>query len=323
MTKKALIVGINEYPKPYRLSGCVNDAKEIQRLLVDNGDGSHNFDTKPLLDSLATKTNILNKIDELFDKETDVALFYFSGHGSDDKNDGFIISCEGESISFAELIRKVNGSKSKYKIVILDCCYSGKFGCDSRIGDKTALSENTVILTACSPCECAIDDCKSMHGTFTKLLIGALEGGASDVLGRITAGSIYAYIDQALGAWEQRPYFKANVSSFSPIREIKPKIDVAELKKGLDYFEKENSNFILDPSFEETNFKGNKQHKAAKPYAKDENVQKMKILQKMNRNGLVVPRHEEFMYFAAMHSDAVQLTCLGRHYWNLHKKHRI
>ena len=79
----------------------------------------------------------------------------------------------------------------------------------------------------------------------------------------------------------------------------------------------------LDPSYEETNVKGNRQYSAIKPYAKKENVLKMKLLQKMNQNGLVIPTSEKYMYYAAMNNSYVGLTELGKHYWNLYKNNRI
>ena len=51
-------------------------------------------------------------------------------------------------------------------------------------------------------------------GIFTNLVLAALEGGAADLRGHVTPGSIYAYVDQALGAWDQRPIFKTNVTQF-------------------------------------------------------------------------------------------------------------
>ena len=41
--KKALIVGIDEYPDA-PLKGCINDANAVAELLRTNGDGSPNFD---------------------------------------------------------------------------------------------------------------------------------------------------------------------------------------------------------------------------------------------------------------------------------------
>ena len=51
------------------------------------------------------------------------------------------------------------------------------------------------------------------HGLFTSLLLEALKGGAADITGHITPGGIYAYIDKALGPWEQRPVFKTKCNS--------------------------------------------------------------------------------------------------------------
>ena len=318
--KKALVIGINEYCSQ-KLIGCVNDANDIEKLLLTNGDSSHNFDVKKIINNEATKENILQAYEDLFKSETEIALFYFSGHGYDDKTDGAIVTFDNKTICFKDLMNITNNSKSKYKIIILDCCFAGKIAQYNIIGDMTVLGNNTVILTACSPIETAEDDCIDKHGTFTKLLIGAREGGAADILGRITAGSVYSYIDQALGAWQQRPYFKANVSSFMPIRNVGLKMPLKELKKGLGLFEKEDTAFLLNPSFEITNNKTNKN--SIKPYAIEENVQNMKTLQKMNQNGLVIPSNEQYMYYAAMKSDSVKLTTLGKNYWRLNKLNRI
>lgn len=53
------------------------------------------------------------------------------------------------------------------------------------------------------------------------LLVEALYGGAMNLLGEVSPGSIYSYIDRSLGAWdEQRPLFKANISSFVSLRKM-------------------------------------------------------------------------------------------------------
>lgn len=52
------------------------------------------------------------------------------------------------------------------------------------------------------------------HGVFTDLLLQALQGGAANITGQITPGSVYAYIDQALGEWKQKPIFKTNIKRF-------------------------------------------------------------------------------------------------------------
>ena len=150
-------------------------------------------------------------------------------------------------------------------------------------------------------------------GVFTSLLIDGLQGGAADLRGYITSGSLYAYVDQALGPWDQRPIFKTNVSKFTSIRSVKPPVPFETLRKITDYFETPEEEFQLDPSYEFTNEKD----------AILENVEIFKDLQKFVANRLVVPVGEEHMYFAAMNSKSCKLTALGYQYWRLVKEGRV
>lgn len=86
----ALIVGINNYVYVGKLGGCVNDAKNVLDYLETATQGGE-FELKPLLltDEKATKQNITDGFLKhlcLAEKD-DVALFYFSGHGAQEKAD--------------------------------------------------------------------------------------------------------------------------------------------------------------------------------------------------------------------------------------------
>ena len=147
------------------------------------------------------------------------------------------------------------------------------------------------------------------HGVFTNLLLDALHGGAADLRGHITPGSVYAYIDQALGPWDQRPVFKTNVTRFTSLRTISPQVPTEILRKIIEYFPSPEEQFALDPSYEDTNTDDVK-HSVIAPLAKPENVAIFKHLQKFQSVGLVVPVDAEFMYFAAMNSTSCKLTAL-------------
>ena len=117
---------------------------------------------------------------------------------------------------------------------------------------------------------------------------------------------------QTAGAWsgqgtETEPYKITNAS---------------ELKQLKDFFSRPEDEFSLDPSFEFTNTP-KVDHELIQPFAKPENVQKFKFLQKMVSVGLVEPVGEEHMYFAAMHSKSCRLTPLGKYYLHLAQKDRI
>lgn len=221
-----------------------------------------------------------------------------------------------------EIIKFVNKSKAKNKIVILDCCYSGLAGSTGIIGDESFLSNGTIIMSASRKNEVAVGGLYGENSVFTGLFIEALGGAASDVFGNTTPSSIYAFIDRALGSWQQRPIFKSNVESFISLRKNEPKIAITEIKKITELFPNKNESILLDSSYEPTNFKGSKDRNH-EPYFKKENGEKFRILQLFNRNGLVVPCEEENMYETAMNNKTCQLTKLGKYYYELVKNKKI
>ena len=253
---------------------------------------------------------------ELFDGDGDVALLYFSGHGYFDITGGFIVTPDyekyDEGVSMDDILTLANKSKIKNKIIILDCCHSGAFGSPQISGGQISqINEGVVVLTASRSSEAAVE--VDGHGVFTSLLLDAIQGGAADLMGRVTPGSIYAYIDQALGPWDQRPIFKTNVTNFTSIRTVTPPVSPDILRKIVEYFSTPEAEFSLDPSFEDTNIE----------VAKPENVTIFKNLQKFQGVNLVRPVGEEYMYYAAQNSKSCKLTALGYHYWQLVKGGRI
>ncbi|MFA6808453.1 MAG: caspase family protein [Eubacteriales bacterium] len=321
--RKALVVGINKYPK-VPLSGCINDADKFSDIIERNEDGSPNFDIR-LEKDVETKAKLKGLVSDLFSGDSDTAIFYFSGHGYLDNIGGYIVTPDYQphdyGVSMDEILTIANKSKVKNKIIILDCCYSGALGTPEVIGDKAAhIGEGLSILTASKGNEVAME--KGGQGIFTNLLLDALRGGAADLRGYITPGSVYAYIDQALGPWDQRPVFKTNITRFTSLRTVQPAIPIETLRKIINYFPTPKDEYKLDPSYEDTNTEII-EHKIIEPYADANNVKIFKDLQKLESIGLVIPVDEDHMYFAAMQSKSCKLTALGYHYWRLVKEKRI
>ncbi|MFA6897053.1 MAG: caspase family protein [Patescibacteria group bacterium] len=312
--RKALLIGIDDYPN-LPLTGCVNDASILSGVIEKNGDGSPNFSVR-LRTNIPKKSELKGEIVELFDGKGDVALLYFSGHGYLDITGGYIVTPDyekhDEGVSMEEILTLANKSEIKNKIIILDCCHSGAFGSPEVSGGHVAqINEGVVVLTASRSTETAAEI--DGHGVFTGLLLDAIQGGAADLMGRITPGGIYAYIDQALGPWDQRPVFKTNVTNFTSLRTVTPPVSPDILRKIVEYFPAPEAEYPLNPSFEYTNV----------DVAKPENVAIFKHLQKFQGVNLVRPVGEEYMYFAAQNSKSCKLTALGYHYWRLVTEGRI
>ena len=313
--RKALVVGINNYAgSPLR--GCINDATAVATALGTHGDGSPNFDVKLAVSPPTTldRAALRSAIESLFSGEPEIALLYFSGHGFIKSTGGYVVTTDfkkyDEGVSMDDILVLAGQSRAKDKVVILDCCHSGAFGSPAIAASVAQLPDGLTVLTASRDSESALE--VNGCGIFTSLVVDALQGGAADLRGHVTPGSVYSYVDQALGAWDQRPIFKTNVSRFTSLRTIPPRLPPTVLRKLCTHFKSPQDIFPLDPGYEDTS-----------PAPDKAKVAIFKELQKLFSVGLVVPVDEEFMYFAAMNSKSCRLTALGYHYWRLVKEKRV
>lgn len=308
MTRAAICIGINDYTYVSPLGGCENDARSIHERLERNHDQSPNVASRLFLSSETqiTRSELRRLSSELFTKpDLELAIFYFAGHGSRTDSGPFLISQdardEDEGLAMGDLITRANESTARERVIILDCCHSGAidqlFGSDQNLALKPGVS----ILAASRDIETSQE--VGGRGVFTSKVCDALDGGAADVTGSVTVASTYAYVDQVLALWEQRPLFKANVSKLVSLREAEPAVSKDKLRKLVDYFPSPDFVFPLDPSYEPT----------AEPHH-EENEAIFADLQRYRGARLLVPHGTEHMYYAAMESRACSLTPLGRFY---------
>jgi hypothetical protein len=138
MSKKALCVGINDYPYDGSdLNGCVNDAQAWADVLVSHYDFSGS-DVKLLIDAQATKAAILAGLKELLTgvEAGDVLVFTNSSHGT------YIADTSGDEPMYDEAICPydcadnllvdddlrglfANLPRGVHLTVISDSCFSG------------------------------------------------------------------------------------------------------------------------------------------------------------------------------------------------------
>lgn len=330
--RRALLVGIDDYPGA-PLSGCVNDAETMATLLGKHEDGAPNFDCRLLTGPPTSVTSglVYKQIAQLFAHEADVALLYFSGHGTENNLGGYLVTPDAnqyrEGVSMTDVLKLANSSRAKEIVIILDCCHSGALGGVPLLGEANEvaiLREGVSILTASRSTqlsyEVAVDeDGDKVQGLFTALVCGALDGGAADVVGNVTVASVYAYVDQSLGAWDQRPLLKAHVANLTSLRRCKPLVVQETLRMLPKWFSVPDFDHPLDPSYEPS---PNGQRKPPEE-RHDRHEAIFKCLQNLRDAKLVVPVGEEHLYYAAMNSTSCRLTPLGLHYWRLANEGRI
>jgi len=147
MARKALCVGINDYPygEDNDLKGCVNDANDWAALLKAHYDFT---DIKTLLDAQATKANMLAGLKDLLAgaKAGDVLVFTNASHGT------YIADKDGDEPTYDEAIcpydvedgqlivddelREIfaNLTKGLNLTIISDSCHSGSVT-RAKVGD--------------------------------------------------------------------------------------------------------------------------------------------------------------------------------------------
>lgn len=323
--RKALVVGINYYEHGGSLFGCVDDAHAVKAALERHDGGAVNFDCALLTGTGPTdhvkRGELRDGIQELFATDVETALFYFAGHGHIEIAGGYLLATDSkrgdEGVALADILTFANDSPAKNKIIVLDSCHSGIAGNPPTNKAATVLSEGLTILTASTEDQYATEE--NGRGIFTMLFVDALNGAAANLTGDITPGSVYAHIDQSLGAWEQRPVFKTNVRSFVSLRKVSAPIPLTDLHRITEFFPTPGFQFQLDPTFE-PEMKG---RDAGMPAPNPENTRAFAVLQRYNRLNLLVPVDVPHMWNAAMESKTVRLTALGEHYRRLVEKKRI
>lgn len=328
-SRKALIVGVDHYQQPVfrSLSSCVSDALAVQETLAEHGvdPRRRNFDCRLLLapdqSSPIRRLDLRQEVEELFSGNAglvDVALFYFAGHGAVCSTGGYLLGSDAsdpsDGLPLADLIQWAKASRATHRVIILDCCHAGAAAAMVEQPGISTLADGMTVLAASTSGQVAKE--RLGGGLFTTLMVEALRGGAANLAGQVTPGSVYAFVDQSLGSRQQRPVFKANVQTFVSLRDNTPPIDPADLLRITTLFSSKDAVHQLDMSYEPNDLGREPGDLPADPV----NVGKFAILQAYNRLHLVVPEGAPHMWNAAKEKKACRLTPLGKHYWRLVKE---
>jgi uncharacterized caspase-like protein len=171
--RRALLVANSDYGDPAlsSLSSPVQDVKELARVLENEKIGG--FEVETLTNEKAAI--IVQAIEDLFDlsdpKPDDLLLLYFSGHGVTDEEGQLYLAATDTRIVRGKVRQfsavgarfvneKMQTSRSRRQVLILDCCHSGAFsdgmrmkgamlqGLDTRFQEKNNQGKGRMVLTA-------------------------------------------------------------------------------------------------------------------------------------------------------------------------------
>lgn len=223
----AVVIGINDYARWPKLEYAVNDARAMQKTLVEN------FGFAPervvlLQDAKATRNGILAAFHDQAAaggvKPNDRVFVFFAGHGatrklSSGREIGYIIPADADpantaadAIPMTEIQNIAESLSARHVLFVMDACYSG-LGL-TRGGSGGFLRDNArrvgrQMLTAGGAEQMVADGGPGGHSIFTWTLLQALSGkGDLNGDGFMTATEIAAYVAPAVaGVSDQTPAF--------------------------------------------------------------------------------------------------------------------
>jgi len=211
----ALVIGNGNYQHPDlpKLANPTNDAEDMARAL--RGFGFEVIERKN-----QTLEGMNQAIAEFGSKigGSEVALFYYAGHGIQVKNQNYLIpvnarieseaSVPYQGVNLNQVLDEMDNGKSGANIVMLDACrnnpITGKFrsGQSRGLASPGSAPKGTVIVYATDPGNVASDG-TGRNGLFTAGLLTAFKGKDLTLDGVLTAAS--AEVEKASGQ-TQTPY---------------------------------------------------------------------------------------------------------------------
>lgn len=323
MNRRALVVGINSYKEIGNLSACVADAEAMAERLARHKDDEKNFDCYTFADKMPdggpiSRPGLRSALADLFQYDGDV-MFYFAGHGYLGSTGGLLCTFDATAddwgIPMQDVVSLAMQSPARQVLLVLDCCHSGDIGTPaflSKLGGTNPLStirENMTIIAASKATELSVE--AGGHGAFTAGLLDALDGGAADHMGVVTAPALYTYVSRRFSAWDQRPMYKTSSTEVFAVRNCEPLITRLQLGQLPVLFPKADYQFPMDPEHEPEDEHGN-----VKEPVNADKVGIAQLFKAYRDAGLLRPSDPKLqLYWVARRSGSVELTPLGREYW--------
>lgn len=236
----ALIITCNEYvdSKLSPLPSAAQDAVDLERALSHPAIG--NFQVKTLANK-AHHEVLLAIQDFVTDRDpNDLLLLHFSGHGLKDKDGKLYFAAYNTRtdrlIASAIPASTVNDllleSRSRRKVLVLDCCYGGAFlrgiipRADKKVGvlERFQTGRGLIVLTASDALQYAYEGetikGKVKSSVFTSIFVNGIETGRADVDGDglIGVNELYQYVYSRI--LEERPEQKPEITNFRVQGEI-------------------------------------------------------------------------------------------------------
>lgn len=206
---RAVIFGVGAYAHLPSLSSVPTGLRDLAAALSYPNGAFAEQHSRVLIDP-PSASDVLDRVQEASDEAEDTLLLYFSGHGLIDRYNSELSLALPDSrwdagytsLQYNWIRRAVLESRAQRKVVILDCCYSGRAMDTMGSAEPLPLAdiEGTVLLTAASPSHVALAPAGEPYTAFTGELIDILRHGVLDGPQALSVDLIFRELHQRAAA---------------------------------------------------------------------------------------------------------------------------
>jgi hypothetical protein len=186
---RAVLIGVSAYTRLPPIPACRANVEDLAGVLTDRRWWGLPTAHCRVVTDPATAQDLLDPLHAAAAEATDALIVYYAGHGLLDRGQLELALVAGaadalhHAVAFAQVRRELltTGARCRSKIVIIDCCFSGRAMSDYMDAGEP-LAEQTVIdgaylLTATSETVLARAPAGERHTTFTGALLRTLRSG--------------------------------------------------------------------------------------------------------------------------------------------------
>lgn len=210
-TSRAVLVGTSRYENLEDLPAVDNNLAELSRLFRDKQSCGLPAEHCVVLSNPRTAPDVLDAIADAAEEATDMLIVYFAGHGlpssvGDDLYLGLVgssIERMHRSVRYDDIGMQIRLSRARRKLVILDCCYSGRAAAGvMAAGDSTGQVANSAAVTGAylmaSTAANKISQSGQIYTAFSGELINLAKNGMPGCGDLLSVDDLFVAVREAL-----------------------------------------------------------------------------------------------------------------------------
>jgi actin-like ATPase involved in cell morphogenesis len=209
-SSRAVLVGASTYKHLKNLPAVRNNLTGFREVLLNPALGGLSANKCKILEEPSSGFGLYQALREQATAARDTLLVYFAGHGrTGDRNELYLCLPDTDpdvlsftALAYNDLRKAVAESPATKKVVILDCCFSGRALADQAGDEETIVGqvgiEGTYTLTATVANEVALAPPGERYTAFTGTLLELLRTGIPGGPELLTFAEIYPKLKSAL-----------------------------------------------------------------------------------------------------------------------------